>query len=608
MFASARSNPTPTPAGERGALPRLSRDEALRLLAYLAPYRKALAISIVSLLFGSALGLIFPWIMQNLVNTVFAQGSRAELDRITLLLVGSFLVRGVFYYFQNYWLAFIGERIVVDLRRQVYEQLHHFSLRFFADRRVGELVSRLTSDVTLIRAALTNNVATVLSQAVMFIGSLALMLALNWRLTLFILVLAPLIAGSAMLVGGRLRRGSTDVQDQLAGSSALAEEALSNVRIVKAFTREPYEVQRYGQQAEQTFQATLRLARLRSAFGPLISFLAFASLSGILWFGGIEVLAGRLTAGALIAFLVYGANIAGSIGSFAGLYTSLQEAAGAARRIFELLDEQPEIADLPSARPLPTLRGRIEFDDVSFAYPGAPGQDEAPQAVHVLHNIRLSVDPGEVLAVVGPSGAGKSTLFNLVPRFYDPTGGAVRIDGSDLRQVTLASLRSQIGLVPQETQLFAGSLRENLRYGRLEASDAELETAARAANAEQFIRELPQGYETLIGERGVKLSGGQRQRIAIARAILKDPRILLLDEATSSLDSESEVLVQEALERLMRGRTTLVIAHRLSTIQKAHRIAVLQAGRLVELGDHAGLLAQDGLYARLYRMQFQPAG
>ena len=595
---------------------RPSADQVRRLFGYLRPYKGRMAIAVAALLFGAALGLVFPWIMQSLVDAVFAKGNAAELNRITLILIATFLIRSVFYYFQGYYLSYVGERIVVDLRRETYEHLHRLSLRFFADRRVGELVSRLSSDVTLVRAALTHNVATVLSQALTFIGSLALMLALNWRLTLFILALAPLIGISGAVFGAQLRRLSTSVQDQLADGTAMAEEALGGTRVVKAFTREPYEVQRYGGQMERAFDVTMRLTRVRAAFGPLITFIGFGAMAGILWFGGREVLAARLSAGALIAFLVYGINIAASLGAFTSLYTQIQESLGATRRIFELLDEVPEIRDAPDARPLPAVKGRITFDQVSFSYPGAAGPSTGPAravplhdgvagADRVLHDIDLEVQPGEVLALVGPSGAGKSTLFNLIPRFYDPTHGRVCADGHDLRAVTLASLRAQIGLVPQETHLFSGTVRENLRYGRLEATDAELVAAARAANAEEFIERLPQKYDTLVGERGVKLSGGQRQRVAIARALLKDPRLLLLDEATSSLDSESEGLVQEALERLMRSRTTVIIAHRLSTVHMAHRIAVLDQGRLVELGTHAQLMAGDGLYARLYRMQFR---
>ncbi len=586
---------TPSVEARRGSPP--SAAEVRRLLRYLRPYRRPMLIATVSLVAGAALGLVFPWIMQNLVDAVLAHGDLAELNRITLILIATFLARSVFYYFQNYHLAYVGERVVVDLRQETYTHLHTLDLRFYADRRVGELVSRLSSDVTLVRAALTNNVAAVLSQGLTFIGSLALMLLLNWRLTLFILVLAPLVAVSGALFGRRLRHLSTQVQDQLADATALAEEALSGVRVVKAFTREPYEAQRYARQVEHTFAATMRLTRVRSAFGPLITFMGFAALAGMLWFGGREVLAGRLTGGALIAFLVYGINIAAALGAFTSLYAQLQEALGASRRIFELLDEVPEIRDAPAARPLPTAAGRLTFDGVSFAYPGT--------SLAVLQDIRLEVQPGEVLALVGPSGAGKSTLFNLIPRFYDPTAGRICLDGHDLREVTLVSLRGQIGLVPQEPHLFSGSVRENLRYGRLEASDGDLAAAARAANADDFIARLPQGYDTLVGEKGIKLSGGQRQRIAIARAVLRDPRLLLLDEATSSLDSESEHLVQEALERLMRGRTTVIIAHRLSTVHRADRIAVLDGGRLAELGTHAALLAQNGLYARLYRMQFR---
>ena len=596
MFAFRRAA---RPASEPFVPP--SRAQITRLLHYLRPYWGAMGIAIITLIVGSALGLVFPWIMQTLVDAVLGRGDFGELNRITGLLIATFLIRSVFYYFQGYYLTYAGERVLIDLRRETYAHLHTLSVRFFSDRRTGELISRLASDVTLVRGALTGSLVTALGQVITLIGSVALMLALNWRLSLFILAIVPVLVASGAFFGARMRKLSTEVQDKVADSSAMAEEAIGNVRVVKAFAREPFEVGRYDQQLDATFKAIMQQNVLRSAFGPLMTFLGFGAMAAVLWFGGREVLEGRLTAGSLIAFLVYGINIAGALGTFTGLWTQLQEALGASRRIFELLDEVPEIRDTPEARPLPHVHGRISFEQVSFSYPGTD---------RVLRDINLEIQPGEVLALVGPSGAGKTTAFNLIPRFYDPTAGRVCIDGHDLRTVTLDSLRGQIGIVAQETQLFSGTVRENLRYGRLDASDAELEAAARAANAAEFIERLPQGYETVVGERGVKLSGGQRQRVAIARAILKDPRILLLDEATSSLDSESEGLVQEALDRLMRpsrseARTTVIIAHRLSTVHRADRIAVLEAGRLIELGNHAELISHDGLYARLYRMQFR---
>lgn len=570
--------------------------EMRRLFKYLCPYRMRMTIAILALGLNAVLGLFFPWILQNLINTILGQQNFSELNRITTILLLIFLFRAAFGYLQNYELTVVSESIVRDLRIETYAQLNRLSLQFYTDRRVGELISRLSSDVTMVRAALTGNIAALLFQTINFLGSLGLMLLLNARLTLFILLLAPPLSLSAVLFGRQLRKMSTKVQDHLAESNALVQEALSAVRVVKAFGREPYEVERYRGKISDTFTAAVKLAITRSAFSPLVGMMVFTALAATLWFGGREVLDGRLDTGKLIAFLVYGLNIASAMNSFARIYANIQEAMGAARRIFELFDEKPDIDDQPGAITCSTPRGQITFDDISFAYPDGEA---------VLHHIQLDVQPGEILALVGPSGAGKSTLFNLIPRFYDPTSGRILLDGHDLRDLSVASLRAHIGLVPQDTQLFSGTIRENLHYGKLDARDSELEEAARAANADGFIQQLPQGFETRIGERGVKLSGGQRQRIAIARTLLKDPRILLLDEATSSLDSESEGLVQIALERLMRGRTTVIIAHRLSTIQRADRIAVLNKGQLVELGTHAELLAKDGLYAYLYRLQFK---
>ncbi|ALW89549.1 ABC transporter ATP-binding protein [Deinococcus actinosclerus] len=586
--------------------PRVKRDprQLVRLLAFARPYRWVFVVGVVATLISSGLNLVFPALFGRLIDASFLRvGSTdtSQLDRTVVALLGIFALSALFGAAQSFLLSRVGAGVVADLRRAVFAHLLTLSPRFFGEHKTGDLTSRLTSDVGTVQTVTSTALAQLAAQSVSLVGAVVLLVTTSPRLSLLTLAVIPLVIGTAVTIGRRIRRVSREVQDAVAGANASAEEAISGVRVVQSFTAEGVEEGRYGQGVTQSFLAALKRARLQALMAGVMSFLTFGALAVVLWYGGRLVMAGSLTPGNLVTFLFYALQVGGTVVALTGVFNQFQEALGASGRIFELLDERSDLPQPAQPAPLARAEGRVSFGGVSFTY---DGETEGTRAA-VLRDVTLDVPAGQVVALVGPSGAGKTTLVNLIPRFWDVTGGTLRVDGRDVRDYALADLRAQVGLVPQETLLFSGSIRENILYGRPGARPDEVEAAARAANAHEFIRAFPQGYDTVVGERGVKLSGGQRQRVAIARAILKDPRILILDEATSALDNESEALVQAALERLMQGRTTFVIAHRLSTIRNADRILVMDAGRVTEDGTHAQLLAAGGLYRDLYELQFR---
>ena len=566
-----------------------------RLFHYLRPNLGRFGVALIGLVLSAFIGLAFPLVIAGITTEVVAGGDSAGLDRLVVILLGLFLIQAIGSFLQTYLLGVVGERVVAQLRGDLFGRLVTLSLDFHASRRVGELVSRLSSDVTLVRTMLTQTVTSLLSAIIGLVGSIIILFTLSPTLLLIVLLLAPALIAVALIFGRPLQRISTEVQDTIARSTTTAEEALSGIRVVKSYVREDWELERYDADLRTVVATGSRLALWRAMFGALMGLLGFGALAGLLWYTGHQVIDGELGIGTLTGFLLYGVAIAASLGTIAGLYGQFREGTGAITRVFEIIDSRPTVLEMPGARPLPKVAGRIELDGVSFGY--VPDR-------RVLYDLSLTIPAGETLALVGPSGSGKTTLTGLIPRLWDVTAGAIRIDGVDIRGVTVPSLRGQIGLVAQEATLFGGTIRENILYGRLDATEADVIAAARAANAHDFISGMPDGYDTVVGDRGSRLSGGQRQRVAIARAMLKDPPILLLDEATSSLDNESERLVQDALDHLKVGRTTIIVAHRLSTIRAADRIAVLDDGWLVELGTQDELLAMDGLYARLHRMQF----
>jgi len=569
-----------------------------RLWPLIRPYRWRLVVATVCLIASAAVGLAFPQIVRGLLDAAFVRHDGALLDRIALLLIGLFTLQAASNFAQTYLLSSTGERVVARLREELFRHLLRLSPGFFAERRTGELVSRLAADIGTVQGLVSYQLSEFARQTLYLVGGITLLTLTNRALTLTAVVVVPFVAGSAVFFGRRLRRISTGVQDKVAEATAVAEEAFSQIRTVQSFVQEAWEAARYGGRMAEVVQVAIRRSVVRGVFFAVITFATFGGMAVVLWEGGRLVLGGALSAGTLVQFLLYTVFIAAAVTALTSLFSNYQETVGAARRVFELLETPPAIADPPEPRTLPSpVGGHVAVEHVSFRY-----QPALPLA---LDDVSLAIAPGEVVALVGPSGAGKTTLANLLPRFWDVTAGRITLDGVDSRALRLAELRHAIGIVPQEPALFSGSVLENIAYARPDAAQAEVEAAARAAHAHEFIARLPQGYGTLVGERGVKLSGGQRQRIAIASALLKDPRVLILDEATSSVDAESERLIEEALARLLEGRSTLIIAHRLSTVRRADRLVVLDRGRVVEEGAHDALLARGGLYARLYQRQFR---
>jgi len=567
----------------------------LRLLRYIKPYVFQVTIAVICIILASAANLYIPWIIKDVIDDVLTARDMTMLNFIAAGIVVIYLLRGVFFYGQTYLMAYVGQRIIIDIRETVYRHLQRLSLSYFESRRTGAIMSYITNDVAALQSALVESAIEMVTEGVVLLGSIGAMFAIHWRLALLTLVTMPLVFQAINIFGRKLRRAGRVMQERAADITSVLQETVLAVRVIKSFVREDYEIERFNRENYHNFRAQMKNAQLMATLTPIIEFLAALGVTIIIWYGGREVIGGHLTSGALIAFLIYVVNLSNPMKRLSRVYGSIQRALAAAQRVFEVLDTEPEIKDAPDAIELPPIKGLVAFHNLSFEYkPGEPA----------LIDITLEAKPGQMVAIVGPSGAGKTTIANLIPRFYDPTAGFITVDGLDIRKVTLASLRRQIGIVPQETMLFNGTVYENILYGDLTAPREEVIAAARAANAHGFIAEMPEGYETHIGERGTKLSGGQRQRIAIARAILKNPRVLIFDEATSALDTESEALVQEALDKLMVGRTSFVIAHRLSTVQRADIIIVLEKGRIVERGSHAELINAGGLYSKLYQVQF----
>jgi ATP-binding cassette subfamily B protein len=570
-----------------------------QLLTFLRPYRSALLGALVALLIAAAAVLGFGVVLQRVVDHGLSSGSGTALNQALLLFLVVVTVMAASVAARVYLVTWIGERVVADIRKAVFARVLALEPAFFEVTRTGEVISRLTTDTSLLQVVVGSTLAIAVRNALLISGGLVMLTVTSGKLALLVLLGVPVAVIPLWLLGHRVRRLSRSSQDRIADIGAMIDEVLYGIRTVQAFCHEHIDRQHYGEQVEAAFDAAIRRTRVSALLTATVMLFTFVAVSIVLWVGGHDVLAGRISGGQLSAFVFYALLVAGSVGALSEVAGDLLRAAGATERLLELLNTEPVITTpaAPVALPEPP-RGEVQLDNVTFRYPSRP---DSP----ALSELSLTLSPGQKVALVGPSGAGKSTVLQLLLRFYDPDAGVIRFDGVDIRQADPRQLRRRMALVPQDPVIFGADARENIRYGFPDVSDADVRRAAGAAHAAEFLDQLPQGFHTFLGERGVRLSGGQRQRIAIARAILRDPAVLLLDEATSSLDAESERLVQDALEQLMQARTTLIIAHRLATVRKVDRILVMDQGRIVASGRHDELVASDGLYARLAALQFR---